>query len=203
VAPENTQSQIGLNNALENRVQFINYDSKGNLLEVSKANGPSTAYQWGYKNQYPVAQVINASSNSFFYNGFEETEGNSSVDDSKTGRYSHLGSYNKTLTGLDNGNYYLSYWKKTGSAWLQVISTIAVSSGVYQINLNDQIDDIRFYPVNSQVTSYTYRPLVGVTSITDAKGLTTYYEYDSFQRLKSVKDQNGNILKQTDYHYKN
>ena len=203
VAPENMQSQTGLNNALENRVQFINYDSKGNLLEVSKANGPHMVYQWGYKNQYPIAQVINASSNNFFYNGFEETEGNSSVDDSKTGRYSHLGSYSKTLTGLGNGNYYLSYWKKTGTAWVQVISTITVSSGVYQINLSDQIDDIRFYPVNSQVNSYTYRPLVGVTSITDAKGMTTYYEYDSFQRLKSVKDQNGNILKQTDYHYNN
>jgi YD repeat-containing protein len=54
-----------------------------------------------------------------------------------------------------------------------------------------------------QITSYTYKPLVGITSITDAKGMTTYYEYDAFQRLKAVKDQNGNILKQTDYHYKN
>jgi YD repeat-containing protein len=42
-----------------------------------------------------------------------------------------------------------------------------------------------------------------MTSSTDAKGMTTYYEYDAFQRLKTIKDQNGNILKQTDYHYKN
>ncbi|KIA89494.1 hypothetical protein OC25_25350 [Pedobacter kyungheensis] len=56
---------------------------------------------------------------------------------------------------------------------------------------------------NAQITSYTYSPLVGMTSSTDAKGMTTYYEYDAFQRLKAVKDQNGNILKQTDYHYKN
>jgi len=53
------------------------------------------------------------------------------------------------------------------------------------------------------VTSYTYKPLAGVSTVTDAKGMTTYYEYDAFQRLKTVKDQNGNILKQTDYHYKN
>jgi YD repeat-containing protein len=56
---------------------------------------------------------------------------------------------------------------------------------------------------NAFITSYTYKPLVGMTSQTDAKGMTTYYEYDAFQRLKAVKDQNGNILKQTDYHYKN
>jgi len=56
---------------------------------------------------------------------------------------------------------------------------------------------------NAQITSYTYKPLVGITSQTDAKGMTTTYEYDAFQRLKTIKDQNGNILKQTDYHYKN
>jgi len=56
---------------------------------------------------------------------------------------------------------------------------------------------------DAQITSYTYKPLVGMTSSTDAKGMTTYYEYDAFQRLKTVKDQNGNILKQTDYQYKN
>ena len=56
---------------------------------------------------------------------------------------------------------------------------------------------------DAQITSYTYKPLIGITSQTDAKGMTTTYEYDAFQRLKTVKDQNGNILKQTDYHYKN
>ncbi|MEH3112273.1 hypothetical protein [Pedobacter terrae] len=56
---------------------------------------------------------------------------------------------------------------------------------------------------DAYITSYTYKPLVGMTSMTDAKGMTTYYEYDAFQRLKTIKDQNGNILKQTDYHYKN
>lgn len=53
------------------------------------------------------------------------------------------------------------------------------------------------------MTTFTYRPLVGMMSQTDAKGMTVYYEYDAFQRLKTVKDQNGNILKQTNYHYKN
>lgn len=54
---------------------------------------------------------------------------------------------------------------------------------------------------NAQITSYTYKPLVGMTSQTDPKGLTTYYEYDGFQRLKYVKDSKCNIVKQTDYHY--
>ncbi|GAA3596724.1 RHS repeat domain-containing protein [Flavivirga amylovorans] len=56
---------------------------------------------------------------------------------------------------------------------------------------------------NAMVSTYTYDPLIGVTSITDPKGYTTYYEYDNFNRLKQVKDTDGNILSQNEYHYKN
>lgn len=52
------------------------------------------------------------------------------------------------------------------------------------------------------VTTYTYDPLIGVTSITDPKGYTTYYEYDDFNRLKRVKDADEKILSQSEYHYK-
>jgi YD repeat-containing protein len=55
---------------------------------------------------------------------------------------------------------------------------------------------------NAQVTVYTYKPLVGMTSVTDPKGMTTYYEYDNFQRLLTIKDQNGHIVKSYDYHFK-
>ncbi|WP_461789025.1 hypothetical protein [Pedobacter sp.] len=55
---------------------------------------------------------------------------------------------------------------------------------------------------NTQVTSYTYKPLVGITSMTDAKGMTTYYGYDSFGRLDTVSDHYGHIIKKFDYHYK-
>ena len=56
---------------------------------------------------------------------------------------------------------------------------------------------------DAQITTFTYKPLVGMTSSTDTKGMTTYYEYDEFQRLKNVKDQNGNFIKSNAYHYKN
>jgi len=52
------------------------------------------------------------------------------------------------------------------------------------------------------ITTYTYKPLVGMTSLTDSRGQATYYEYDGFQRLQSVKDASGNVLKSYDYHYR-
>lgn len=54
---------------------------------------------------------------------------------------------------------------------------------------------------NAYFTSFVYEPLVGMTSQTDVKGMTTYYEYDGFQRLKSIKNQNGDIVKSYCYNY--
>ena len=56
---------------------------------------------------------------------------------------------------------------------------------------------------DAQVTTYTYDPLIGVTSITDPRGDTVYYEYDDFNRLKHVKDKDGHILSENEYNYKN
>ena len=55
----------------------------------------------------------------------------------------------------------------------------------------------------AQITTFTYNPLIGVTSVTDPRGQTIYYEYDSFNRLGFVKDHEGKILKENQYNYKN
>jgi YD repeat-containing protein len=187
------------------RLIYNQYDNLGNPLMLTPTNAPSTSYQWGYSGQYPVVQASNAKSNDIFYESFEEGNGNTAGGNAKTGHYSYNGSttaYSRTLSGLDNGTYTLSYWSKTGSVWsLIVTNNITVTGGSYPINLPGQIDDVRFYPSDAQMTTYTYDPLIGLTSSTDAKGEVTYYEYDPFQRLMNIKDKDGNIIKHMDYHY--
>lgn len=56
---------------------------------------------------------------------------------------------------------------------------------------------------NARVTSYTYIPGIGVQTITGNRGKTVSYVYDNFHRLKYVKDLDGNVIKEHNYHYKN
>ncbi|SHJ50379.1 RHS repeat protein [Aquimarina spongiae] len=58
-------------------------------------------------------------------------------------------------------------------------------------------------PTDAMVTTYTYDPMVGVTSMTDPRGYTVYYEYDEFNRLEYVRDADGNLISENKYHYKN
>ena len=71
--------------------------------------------------------------------------------------------------------------------------------------LRDELNKVRIGLAGNTalVTTYTYAPLVGITSETAPIGKTIYYEYDGFGRLKLIKDQDQNIIKTFQYHFKN
>ncbi len=75
------------------------------------------------------------------------------------------------------------------------------NEGALRIALNN----LRNLPALSDalVTTYTYDPLIGVTSITDPRGETIYYHYDDFNRLEYVLDQDGKVLSKNEYNYQN
>ena len=68
-------------------------------------------------------------------------------------------------------------------------------------NLRTALNALRGAFPNAMITTYTYDPLIGVTSITDPKGYTVYYEYDDLHRLVRVKDEDGKIMSENKYHY--
>ncbi|KFE98315.1 hypothetical protein IX39_12770 [Chryseobacterium formosense] len=57
---------------------------------------------------------------------------------------------------------------------------------------------------DTQVTTYTYDPLIGVTSITPPSGIREVYLYDTANRLKEIRENNalGKVLKEFKYNYK-
>lgn len=69
------------------------------------------------------------------------------------------------------------------------------------LNTNQE-NSLRTGLPDAMITTYTYKPLVGVTSITDERGYTINYYYDEFNRLQFVKNEDGNILSENKYNYK-
>lgn len=55
---------------------------------------------------------------------------------------------------------------------------------------------------NAFLTTMTYKPLVGISTKTDARGYRLSYYYDSIGRLSIVRDENGKILTEEQYHYR-
>ncbi len=54
----------------------------------------------------------------------------------------------------------------------------------------------------AMVTTYTYKPLVGMTSKTDSRGIKETYTYDGMQRLQAVLDHLNYVNRSFNYHYR-
>ena len=95
----------------------------------------------------------------------------------------------------------LTYSEVNTAVGSNVISNLAQNA----LPTRDDIEDIRTKLNNSGkaafVSTYTYKPLVGITSATDARGVTIDYTYDSFGRLICTK-KDGKIIQNFSYHYK-
>ncbi|WP_448698219.1 hypothetical protein ACFGVR_15480 [Mucilaginibacter sp. AW1-3] len=177
------------------------YDTDSNLLlQQKKANGPSNSYQWGYGETLLIAECKNASNTEFYTQNYEEPGSGGIAGTAHTGN--QLGTNAEIVWVRPNSRAYLiDYWYLDGTTWKYKQDNYTTNS--YAMMGGSAYDDVRIYPADAQITTYTYQPLVGMTSSIDARGMTTYYEYDSFQRLINVRDKDGNILKHTDYHYQN
>ena len=179
-------------------VSMDSYNSKGNLTQQKRQFGIAHSYKWGYNDQYPVAEIKNATETEFYCQNFEESGGVSG--NAHSGLKFYNGSYTVNWTRPNTRAYKIGYFYLTSGLWKFKEEDYAANSKL--LSGGTAYDDIRIYPADAEITTYTYDPLIGITSTTDPKGITTYYEYDNFLRLMNVKDQDGNIIKNYDYHYK-
>jgi YD repeat-containing protein len=173
------------------------YDDKGNATTVSKNGIMPTAYVFGYQKNLPIAKIDNASNQEVFHENFEES-GNYGL--AHTGTRYNNGAYYLTFAIPDGRSYKLTYWYRINNVWTYASEAYTGPHSILPVGA-DAIDDVCVYPVDATITTYTYAPITGITSITDTKGITLYYEYDGFQRLINIKDQFGNIKTHYCYNY--
>ncbi|MBY0349081.1 MAG: RHS repeat protein [Hydrotalea flava] len=150
---------------------------------------PSYAYQGG--------SVTEAGLKEFFFDGFEESIGSGVVTGpARTGNRYYNTNYVNSFTKPNARNYTIQWWNYSNSKWN--FNSSSYNNGM---TLNGPVDDIRIFPADAYMTTYTYDVVKGITSQTDANGRTIYYEYDAFNRLSIVRDQDNNILKKICYNY--
>ncbi|MGY3214565.1 DUF5977 domain-containing protein [Mucilaginibacter sp. HD30] len=178
--------------------QFNAYDNAGNLLSMNKEAGPKSSYIYDSNKSNGIAQVTNASHLESYFEGFE---------DAGAYGYAHTGTrYNEGPYycgfSLPNGRLYnISYWYRTSPTGLWVFATEPYTGPkTLRSGTSDDVDDVRIIPVDAQMTTYTY-DRDQVSSVTDQRNQTIYYEYDNAGRLRYVKDNEGNITKSICYNY--
>ena len=75
----------------------------------------------------------------------------------------------------------------------------AVKENALRSRLNEFRTNSTLVNANVLITTYTYDPLIGLTSVTNPIGLTSYYKYDENGRLEKVIDENGKELQGVEY----
>ncbi len=208
----------------ETTYNFLN----GNPARVSGHDGMVTMYIWDYLNTNPIAKTIAGAIDTTAFTSFEaDGNGNWNIPSATrdlvyflTGSKSYnLSSGSITKTGLTSGKTYtISYWGRTGpytitggtttsktgrsvNGWTYYEIAITTTGSTITISGTGNIDELRLYPQGAQMSSYTYKPIVGITTMNDPNSEVTYYEYDNLERLKNIKDYQGNIIKNYQYNY--
>lgn len=191
-----------------NRINLTSYDAYGNLQVAAKTGDLILSYRYGYNNSLPIAEVKNAQCSSqlveFLYESFEENNAigvvsNASVAHSAD-RYFN-GDFTVRFSRPNARSYIIEYWYyDTDNLWRYISKPYTGSS--MTLTEGTAIDDVRIYPVDAQMKSYTYDPVLGIRSVIDESGTSMFYNYDTFGRLATIRDENQNILKTYKYNYK-
>ncbi|HEX8575982.1 MAG TPA: RHS repeat domain-containing protein [Flavobacterium sp.] len=191
--------------------QMLNLKSQNRINEIIKTenykNGVLTDTQnkiyedWGNNIIAPaVIQTAKGNApleNRVQYSVIDNTTGNAVELRIENGTFIvYIWGYNKSqpIAKIENANYTDIQTYETN---LQNLSNIGTEA-----NLIIALNNLRANLPNAMVTTYTYKPLVGVSTITDPKGNQITYTYDTLGRLQSVKDKDNKILTENQYHYR-
>jgi YD repeat-containing protein len=147
---------------------------------------------------YPGTQAVTSGLVEFYYEGFEDDRNASTIKAHTGNKCNYDRAFTVNFTMPNSRSYKIGWHQFENDQWVYKLEDY---SGSKSFGGSSIIDDIRVFPSDAQMTTYTYDPLFGMTSSTDANNITTNYEYDAFGRLKLIKDDKDKVIKQLDYKY--
>lgn len=205
----------------QNTGKALQYSSKGQIKSL----------MWDNSGEYLIAEVINAGIKEVAATSFEIedlqgsnfiflTDGRLLDNSAPTGKYI----FDLNVSSLSTADvnpvkkYIVSYWLKSGSGicnvngyagnfvlekngWQLYQCTLGFGTDEIIITGNGKIDELRSHPIDALISTYTYKPLVGITSLCDQNNIIRYFEYDGEQRLKIIRDFDRNIINKFCYNY--
>lgn len=121
-------------------------------------------------------------------------------------KYNAIGFPDVWLRSTGGGTSAITMTKRNGTAtWDYFTAIIEPAEGdkLYMHGIDNSafgtpsayVDELRLYPLDASMTSYTYLANIGMSSMVDNSGYINYYEYDKLGRLTYVRDVHGNVLK--------
>ncbi|MBP1677300.1 MAG: hypothetical protein H6Q20_1859 [Bacteroidetes bacterium] len=191
-----------------------NYDSNGNMVENKRLDIidklPIANFRFSNKsgngilgsdattNYSPFSNYITKATCQYTAKGnpvyIKEKDANSTV---------YLWGYNSQypIAEIKNANY------DDVENQVERIFSVANTETLSELSVPDELKlrdgSLQRALPNAFVTTYTYKPLIGIATVTDPREVTSFYEYDVFGDLKLVRDKSDNILSEYKYRYSN
>jgi len=189
---------------------------------ISSQIGNYKQSTFGGKKVYFLSDQYNLETNASVSNyQYAMIQGDTIGIDSRCKRYIRYSTYNQNVlpnfieTNSTNTVYLWSYRNKypiaeIKNATYQQIQNELGESYISDLVVNPDPNSFDLAKINSLrvsttlpgivVTTFTFRPYIGMLSKTDPRGVTTFYKYDDFGRLKTVFDNNMQAIQNYDYH---
>lgn len=195
--------------------ELFDYDSNYRLVSRRKNGGSYTSVIIDMYNRV-IAKAENAAFNQIAYENFETGDtGNWTLSGNRipggmTGSYVFTGTLSKSFTAA--ANLTVSLLSNSGTPQVNGTSgtLVKVINGysLFKWNLTNvtaitvsgtNMDEVRCYPNGSLMSTYIFSPRYGLIGDCSPDDRFSFYNYDYFARLIQVKNENGEIVKSTDY----
>lgn len=193
--------------SLGNEVIEFEYNPDGTLLtskdltsSIQTTYQRSNEYNGLYVDAVLESSIASTSNNFFLRKSFEDINETNVVKFNKAFSGDNVFSGNSISLGSVPNEYLVSYWSYENNTWnfnkfIHAGGNLTITKPIGAL----YIDELRIQPKLSSMKSYTFKPLIGVSSELDDRGDAKRSEYDLYNRPLYILNKDYNVLKEFRY----